>query len=204
MILLGLTGSIGMGKSATAQMFREEGAPVYDADKSVHRIYEAGGSAVAPVSAAFPDILDEDGGIDRTKLRAAVVGDANALRRLEGIVHPLVGSAQLDFLTTHREAGAPFVVLDIPLLYETGGDARCDYVAVVSAPSEIQRERVLARGEMSEQDFESILAKQVPDADKRSRADFIISSAFGFDFARAHVKAISDLMIRLAEGAGHD
>ncbi len=204
MILLGLTGSIGMGKSATAQMFREAGAPVYDADASVHGIYTAGGVAVGPVSDVFPGILDEAGGIDRAKLRAAVVGDALALRRLEEIVHPLVGAVQLDFLQAQREAGAPYVVLDVPLLYETGGDSRCDYVAVVSAPAEVQRERVLARGEMSEQEFKTILAKQVPDAEKRARADFIINTAFGFDFARAHVKAISDLMIHLARGAEND
>lgn len=204
MILLGLTGSIGMGKSATAQMFREVGAPVYDADASVHGIYLPEGAAVEPVSAAFPGILNEDGGIDRAKLRAAVVGDSEALRRLEEIVHPLVGAVQIEFLQVQRDAGAPYVVLDVPLLYETGGNARCDYVAVVSAPADIQRERVLARGEMSEHDFKSILAKQVPDAEKRARADFIISTAFGFDFARAHVKAISDLMIHLARGAEND
>ncbi|MCI4644857.1 MAG: dephospho-CoA kinase [Hyphomonadaceae bacterium] len=204
MILLGLTGSIGMGKSATAQMFRECGAPVYDADASVHGIYQPGGRAVAPVSAAFEDILDEDGGIDRAKLRAAVIGDPQAIQRLEEIVHPLVGAVQLEFLEAQRAAGAPYIVLDVPLLFETGGNARCNYVAVVSAPAAMQRERVLARGEMSEQDFEAILAKQVPDAEKRARADFIISTAFGFDFARAHVKAIADLMIRLAGEAGND
>lgn len=204
MILLGLTGSIGMGKSATAEMFREVGAPVYDADAAVHAIYQPGGLAVGPVSAAFENVLDDSGGIDRGKLRTAVVGDPQALQRLEELVHPLVGAVQLEFLKTHREAGAPYVVLDVPLLFETGGNARCDYVAVVSAPAHIQRERVQARRAMSEAEFEAILAKQVPDADKRARADFIISSAFGFDFARAHVKAIANLMIRLAEGAGND
>lgn len=198
MIRLGLTGSIGMGKTATAQMFREEGVPVYDADAAVHGIYAPGGSAVLPVSEAFEGVLDADGGIDRAALRSKVVGDPEAMKRLETIVHPLVGISQLGFLQEHIQAGAPFVVLDIPLLFETGGHARCDYVAVVSAPAALQRERVLARGGMDEQQFEAILAKQVPDAEKRARADFVISSAFGFEFARAHVHAIAQLMVRLA------
>jgi len=204
MILLGLTGSIGMGKTATAAMFREAGAPVYDADSAVHGIYLPGGSAVEPVSAAFGDVLDAEGGIDRAALRKAVVGDPEAMKRLEAIVHPLVGLAQMEFLQAHREAGAPYAVLDIPLLFETGGEKRCNYVAVVSASAQVQRERVLARGGMDEAQFEAILAKQVPDAEKRARADFIISSAFGFEFARAHVHAIADLMIRLAGEADHD
>lgn len=201
MIKLGLTGSIGMGKSATAQMFREEGAAVYDADAAVHAIYAAGGSAVAPVSEAFGDVLDKTGGVDRAALRSKVVGDPDAMARLEAIVHPLVGMTQLTFLKDNIDAGAPFVVLDIPLLFETGGDARCDYVAVVSAPAKMQRERVLARGEMDADQFHAILAKQVPDSEKRARADFVISSAFGFEFARAHVKAITHLMTGLAEDA---
>lgn len=198
MIRLGLTGSIGMGKSATAQMFREEGAPVYDADAAVHGIYAAGGSAVSPVSEAFEGVLGDDGGIDRGVLRSRVVGDADAMKRLEGIVHPLVGMTQFEFLQEHIQAGTPFVVLDIPLLFETGGDQRCDHVAVVSAPAALQRKRVLARGGMDEAQFEAILAKQVPDAEKRARADFVISSAFGFEFARAHVHAIAQLMVRLS------
>ncbi|MEL6567069.1 MAG: dephospho-CoA kinase [Pseudomonadota bacterium] len=203
MIRLGLTGSIGMGKTATAEMFRDEGAPVYDADAAVHGIYAPGGSAVAPVSEAFEGVLGDDGGIDRAALRGKVVGDADAIARLESIVHPLVGLTQMEFLQTHVNAGAPFVVLDIPLLFETGGHARCTHVAVVSAPAEIQRERVLARGGMDEAQFEAILAKQTPDAEKRARADFVISSAFGFEFARAHVHAIAKLMIRLAGEAGN-
>lgn len=198
MILLGLTGSIGMGKSATAQMFRDEGAAVYDADAAVHRIYAPGGSAVEPIGAEFADVRDAEGGIDRARLRARVVRDPDALRRLEAIVHPLVGAEQFGFLDAARTEGAPFVVLDVPLLFETGGAARCDHVAVVSAPPEVQRERVLSRGQMSEAEFEAILAKQVPDAEKRARADFVISSAYGFDFARAHVRAIVTLMIRLS------
>lgn len=198
MIRLGLTGSIGMGKSATAQMFREEGAPVYDADAAVHGIYAPGGSAVTPVSEAFEGVLGGDGGIDRAALRKKVVGDPDAMKRLEAIVHPLVGLTQFEFLQKHIQAGASFVVLDIPLLFETGGDQRCDHVAVVSAPAALQRERVLARGGMDEAQFEAILAKQVPDSEKRARADFVISSAFGFEFARAHVHAIAQLMVRLS------
>jgi len=197
MIILGLTGSIGMGKSATAQMFRETGAPVYDADAAVHAIYAPGGAAVGPLSEAFPGCTGEDGGIDRAALRSQVVGDAEAMRRLEAIVHPLVGQSQATFRQEALASGAACAVLDIPLLFETGGDQRCDYVCVVSAPAEVQRERVLARGTMSEADFDAIVAKQTPDAEKRARADFIINTSFGFDFARAHVQAIMALMIRL-------
>lgn len=204
MIRLGLTGSIGMGKSATAQMFREAGAAVYDADAAVHSIYQPGGSAVDPVSAAFEGVLDTEGGIDRDALRSSVLGDSAAISRLESIVHPLVGLTQLEFLQSHMDKGAAYVVLDVPLLFETGGDTRCDYVAVVSAPAAVQRERVLARGEMDDTQFEAIVAKQVPDSDKRAKADFVISSAFGFEFARAHVHAIAHLMNRLAGEASND
>lgn len=203
MIILGLTGSIGMGKSATAGMFREIGAPVYDADAAVHNLYEAGGAAVGPLSERFGDIL-KSGAIDRAALRAKVVDDPDAMKDLEAIVHPLVGMSQLNFRQEALESGANFAVLDIPLLYETGGDQRCDYVVVVSAPAKVQKERVLARGEMSEFQFEQIKAKQMSDADKRARADFIISTAFGFDFARAHVQAISDLLNQISADKAND
>lgn len=203
MIILGLTGSIGMGKSATAAMFKEIGAPVYDADAAVHNLYEAGGAAVGPLSDRFGDIL-KDGAVDRAALRAKVVDDPDAMKDLEAIVHPLVGMSQLNFRQEALESGANFAVLDIPLLYETGGDARCDYVVVVSAPAELQKARVLARGEMSEAQFEQIKAKQMSDEDKRARADFIISSAFGFDFARAHVQAISDLLNQMSAQKSDD
>ena len=203
MIILGLTGSIGMGKSATAAMFKEIGAPVYDADAAVHNLYEADGAAVGPLSDRFGDIL-KDGAVDRAALRAKVVDDPDAMKDLEAIVHPLVGMSQLNFRQEALESGANFAVLDIPLLYETGGDARCDYVVVVSAPAELQKARVLARGEMSEAQFEQIKAKQMSDADKRARADFIISSAFGFDFARAHVQAISDLLNQMSAQKSDD
>ena len=198
MKILGLTGSIGMGKTATAEMFRDEGVPVYDADAAVHEIYAAGGSAVAPVEVAFPGVVGTDGGIDRAVLRERVLNDPAALKKLESIVHPLVGATQLTFRKTAMESGAPCAVLDIPLLFETGGDARCDYVAVVSAPAEIQRQRVLAREGMTEEAFEAILGKQMPDVEKRARADFVLSTAFGFDFTRDHVRAIIALMIRLS------
>lgn len=199
MIILGLTGSIGMGKSATASLFRDGGVPVYDADAAVHALYAEGGAAVAPIEEAFPGVA-EKGAIDRQKLRARVLDDAAAMKRLEGIVHPLAGEAQLDFRRRAKEQGAPFAVLDIPLLFETGGNRHCTYTLVVTAPAEVQRARVLARPGMTEEAFEAILARQMPDADKRARADFILSTAHGFDFARDQVRAIIVLMQRIASG----
>ncbi len=197
MKVLGLTGSIGMGKSATAAMFRDRGVPVYDADAAVHEIYEPGGAGVAPVEAAFPGVIGEDGAIDRARLRARVLGRDQEISRLNAIVHPLVAGTQLQFRSDAQQAGADFVVLDIPLLFETGGDQRCDHVCVVTAPQDVQASRVLARDGMTQQAFEAILARQLPDAEKRARADFIINTAFGFEFARDMVGAISELMIRL-------
>lgn len=191
MKLIGLTGSIGMGKSATAQMFREEGVRVYDADAAVHAIYEKGGAAVEPVGAAFPGVV-VDGAINRDLLSKAVLNDAEALKRLEAIVHPLVGAAQLDFLVASREAGADLVVLDIPLLFEKGGDKRVDVIVVVSAPAELQRARVLDRPGMTAEKFEAILAKQTPDAEKRARAHHVIDTGAGFEHARAQVRAVLD------------
>lgn len=193
MIILGLTGSIGMGKTATAAMFSAADLPVYDADAAVHALYEKGGAAVGPLSERFGDILKE-GAVDRAALRAKVVDDPDAMKDLERIVHPLVGQSQLNFRQQALESESKIAVLDIPLLYETGGDQRCDYVAVVTAPADVQKARVLARGEMSEEQFEQIRAKQMSDADKRARADFVISTAFGFDFTRAHVQAIIELL----------
>lgn len=199
MIILGLTGSIGMGKSATSGLFRDAGVPVYDADAAVHALYAEGGAAVAPIEEAFPGVA-EKGAIDRQKLRARVLDDAAAMKRLEGIVHPLAGEAQLDFRRRAKEQGAPFAVLDIPLLFETGGNRHCTYTLVVTAPAGVQRARVLARPGMTEDAFEAILARQMPDADKRARADFILSTAHGFDFARDQVRAIIALMQRIASG----
>jgi dephospho-CoA kinase len=189
MIILGLTGSIGMGKSATAAMFAEEGAPVYDADAMVHVLYEPGGAAVAPVSAAFAGV-EQGGAINRDALSKAVLGDPAALRRLEQIVHPLVRQSQTDFLKRHLAEGAKIVVLDIPLLFESGGERYCDAVVVVSAPGDVQRARVLARPGMSEEKLAQILAKQMPDADKRKRADFVINTSFGFEDARMQIRAV--------------
>lgn len=197
MIILGLTGSIGMGKSATATLFREEGAPVYDADAAVHALYAEGGAAVEHIEAAFPGVT-ENGAVDRTRLRTRVLDNPDAMKLLEGIVHPLAGAAQLDFRKRAHAEGAAFAVLDIPLLFETGGDRHCDYTVVVTAPAEVQRARVLSRPGITADVFESILARQMPDADKRARADFIVSTAHGFDFARDQVRAIVALMIRLA------
>ena len=201
MIILGLTGSIGMGKSATAAMFRDEGVPVYDADAAVHALYAAGGAAVEPVEAAFPGVT-KDGAIDREALREKVLNNADAMRQLEAIVHPLAGAAQMAFRSDAEAVGASFAVLDIPLLFETGGDARCDFVLVVTAPAEVQRARVLARDSMTDEVFQSILARQTPDAEKRARADFILSTAHGFEFARDQVRAIIALMNRKASGTG--
>ncbi|MEL7285489.1 MAG: dephospho-CoA kinase [Pseudomonadota bacterium] len=201
MKILGLTGSIGMGKSTTAKMFADFGFPVYDADAAVHALYASGGAAVGPLSERFGEIL-KDGGVDRAALRAKVVDDPDAMKDLESIVHPLVGQSQLNFRQQALESKKSFAVLDIPLLFETGGDARCDLVAVVTAPADMQKARVLSRGEMSEDEFENIRAKQMADADKRARADFVISTAFGFDFTRAHVQAIIDLLDGMETGVG--
>lgn len=187
MIVLGLTGSIGMGKSTTAKMFADAGVPVHDSDETVHRLYA--GKAAPLVEAAFPGIT-VTGVVDRTRLAGRVLGDAAALKTLEAIVHPLVRADADAFLARHRAAGAPIAVLDIPLLFETGGRNRVDKVVVVTAPPEIQRARVLARPGMSEEKLAAILAKQVPDAEKRRQADFVIDTGEGFDAARASVKAI--------------
>jgi len=187
MIVLGLTGSIGMGKSTTAKIFADAGVPVHDSDETVHRLYS--GKAAPLVEAAFPGTVVA-GSVDRTELARRVLGNAAALKTLETIVHPLVRADAEAFLARHREAGAPLVVLDIPLLFETGGRNRVDKVVVVTAAAEVQRQRVLARPGMTEEKLASILAKQVPDADKRRQADFIIDTGQGMDAARAAVKAI--------------
>ncbi|MBA1143514.1 dephospho-CoA kinase [Mesorhizobium neociceri] len=187
MIVLGLTGSIGMGKSTTARMFSDAGVPVHDSDETVHRLYS--GKAAPLVEAAFPGTT-MSGVVDRTKLAGRVLGDAAALKTLETIVHPLVRADADAFLAKHRAAGAPLVVLDIPLLFETGGRNRVDKVVVVTAPADIQRARVLARPGMSEEKLAAILAKQVPDAEKRRQADFVIDTGEGMDAARAAVGAV--------------
>lgn len=189
MVIVGLTGSIGMGKSETAKMFRQLGVAVYDADAAVHGIYAPGGSAVAPLEAAFPGVTGA-AGVDREALAKRVLNDAAALKKLESIVHPLVGQVQREFLKQAASEGAEIVIIDVPLLYETGGEKRVDCVVVVSAPYELQRQRVLERPGQSEEKFQSILAKQVSDEEKRRRANFIIDSSNGIDAAFEQVKAI--------------
>jgi len=191
MYLIGLTGSIGMGKSLTASLFQKQGVPVYDADAAVHALYEKGGAAVAPIGALVPEAV-VDGTVDRAILGAHVLKDAEKLKALEAIVHPLAGQAQMAFLLDNEAAGTKAVVLDIPLLLEGGGEKFVDSVVVVSAPYELQRQRVLARPGMSEERFADILAKQVPDAEKRKRAEFIVDSSISVEDAEAQVRAILD------------
>lgn len=193
MLLVGLTGSIGMGKSETAKMFARHGVPVCDSDATVHALYDKGGAAVEAVGAAFPGVV-VDGRVDREKLSREVVGKPEALRKLELIVHPLVGEAQRAALQAAAASGARMVVLDIPLLFETGGRARVDVVVVVSAPGDVQRQRVLARPGMTPEKLEAILLKQMPDADKRSRADFVVDTSQGLAHAEAQVVAIIDVL----------
>jgi dephospho-CoA kinase len=185
--VLCLTGSLGMGKSTAAKFFAEAGVPVHDSDAVVHALYE--GEAVAAIEAAFPGTTS-GGKIDRNKLAAKVIDDKAALKRLEAIVHPLVAKAREKFLADAQARGVPVVVLDIPLLFEIGGSSSCDAVVVVSAPAEIQRARAFARPGMTEDKFAALLAKQVPDAEKRARADFIVDSSQGLDHARAQVHDI--------------
>ena len=187
MIVLGLTGSIGMGKSTTAAMFEAAGVPVHDSDEAVHRLYA--GAAAPLIEAAFPGTT-ANGVVDRARLVRAVLGDPAALRRLEALVHPLVRADADRFLAAQQAAGAPLVVLDIPLLFETGGRDRVDRVVVVTAQPEIQRQRVLSRPGMTVEKFDAILAAQVPDAEKRRQADFIIDTGAGMDEARRAVAAI--------------
>jgi dephospho-CoA kinase len=189
MITLGLTGSIGMGKSATAAMFAAEGCPVYDADAEVHRLYAKGGAAVGPVEVAFPGV-EENGAINRARLSAKVVGDHAAMDRLNGIVWPLLGANRREFFRRAEEDQVAIVVLDIPLLFETGGERNMDAVVVVSAPADIQRQRVLAREDMNEAKLDAILARQMADAEKRAKAHFIVDTSRGFDAARAQVRDI--------------
>jgi dephospho-CoA kinase len=191
MIVIGLTGSVGMGKSATAAMFAEAGIPVYDADAEVRRLYAPGGAAVTKVEAAFPGVV-VDGAVDRGRLGERVLGDPDALARLNAIVWPLMGEARAEFFRQARETQAEVAVLDIPLLLETGGERNVDKVVVVSAPAEVQRRRVLGRPGMTPAKFDALLAAQMPDADKRARADFVVDTSQDFDHARRQVHAILD------------
>ena len=187
MFILGLTGSIGMGKTTTAGFFAEAGVPVHDADAVVHQLYE--GEAAPVIEAAFPGTT-ANGKVDRAKLAARVVGDKAAIRRLEALVHPLVRQAEARFLAEAERQGAAAAVLDIPLLFETGGDERVDAVVTVTAPPDVQQARVLLRPGMTPEKLEALIANQLPDAEKRQRADFIVDTSQGFDAARARVKDI--------------
>src|SRR5271166_5374973 len=187
MIVLGLTGSIGMGKSTTAKLFAEAGVPVYDADATVHRLYE--GEAVPAIEAAFPGTT-ADGKVDRNKLSALVLHDPAAMKRLEKIVHPMLGASRQQFLDDAERAGAPVAVVDVPLLFETGGEKRVDAVVVVTTTAEIQRERILSRASMTGEKLDAILARQLPDAEKRKRAHFVVDTSHGLDPVRARIRDI--------------
>ena len=195
--ILCLTGSVGMGKSTAAKFFAEAGVPVHDSDAVVHALYE--GDAVPLVERAFPGAT-ADGKVDRNKLATMVLGDDAALAKLQAIVHPLVAAARDAFLAEAQIRDAPVVVLDVPLLFETGGERHCDAVVVVSAPADLQRERVLGRPGMTEEKFAALLAKQTPDPEKRQRADFIVDSSQELDDARAQVRDILRLVHKMREG----
>jgi dephospho-CoA kinase len=200
MITLGLTGSIGMGKSTTATMFRQAGIPVYDVDAAVAEIYLKGGAAVAPLEAAFPGVT-RDGAVDREALRQKVLGNDEAMAKLNSVVHPLLGKDRLTFFAKAQAEAADLVVLDIPLLFETGGERNMDAVVVVSAPAEMQRERVLARDGMTPERLDAILSRQTPDAEKRARADYVIDTGKGLEAARDQVTVvIADIRSRAAAG----
>jgi len=197
MIVLGLTGSIGMGKSTTASLFAEAGVPVYDADAAVHRLYE--GEAVTAIEAAFPGTT-ANGKVDRNKLSAHVVHDPAAMKRLEQIVHPMLGASRQKFLHDAEQSGAPVAVIDIPLLFETGGEKRVDAVVVVTTTAELQRERILARPNMTEEKLKAILARQMPDAEKRKRAHFVVDTSHGLDPVRARIQDILAEAAKISPG----
>jgi dephospho-CoA kinase len=196
MIILGLTGSIGMGKSTTAKLFAEAGVPVYDADATVHRLYE--GEAAPAIEAAFPGTT-VDGKVDRARLSARVVNDPAAIKRLEGIVHPMLGASRQKFLLDAEQSGAPVVVVDVPLLFETGGEKRVDAVVVVTTSPEIQRERVLTRANMTAEMLATVLTRQLPDAEKRKRADFVVDTSHGLDPVRARIRDILNEAVKMPQ-----
>jgi dephospho-CoA kinase len=189
MIILGLTGSIGMGKTTTGRMFADEGTLLWDADAAVHRLYARGGGAVEPLGEAFPGVV-VDGAVNRARLAEALGASEDAFKRLEAIVHPLVAQDRAEDLAEARAEGVRLAVLDIPLLFETGGEAFVDAVVVVTANPEVQAARVLARPGMTRDRFEAILARQTPDAEKRRRADFVVDTGLGLDKARDQVRQI--------------
>jgi dephospho-CoA kinase len=189
MVIIGLTGSIGMGKSTTAKLFAEAGVPVYDADAAVHMLYE--GEAAPAIEAAFPGTTVA-GKVDRNRLSAHVVHDRSAMKRLEEIVHPMLGASRQKFLLDAEQSGAPVAVVDVPLLFETGGETRVDAVIVVTTTPQIQRERILARPNMTDEKLDAILARQMPDAEKRRRANFVVDTSHGLDPVRARIRDILD------------
>lgn len=203
MIVIGLTGSIGMGKSTTARMLRRLGLPVHDADASVHRLMQAGGAAVAPLLAAFPSVASPEGGIDRAALRGQVVGHPVQLKRLESIVHPLVKADRQRFLARERQRRAPVVVLDVPLLFESGSDKDVDAVWVVSAPAFLQRQRVMARSGMSAAVFSGLLGRQMPDYEKRRRADWIIPTGLGLAVTERRLRHLLRELKQTPKGQVH-
>ena len=196
MIILGLTGSIGMGKSTTAKLFAEAGVPVYDADAMVHKLYE--GEAAPAIEAAFPGTT-ADGKVDRQKLSARVVHDPAAIKQLEQIVHPMLSASRQKFFADAEQSGAPVAVVDVPLLFETGGEKRVDAVVVVTTSPENQRERILARGTMTNEALDAILARQLPDAQKRQRADFVVDTSHGLDPVRAQIRDILRQVVKMPQ-----
>ena len=196
MKILGLTGSIGMGKSTTAKLFAEAGVPVYDADAAVHRLYE--GEAAPLIEAAFPGTT-ANGKVDRSLLSVRVVHDAAAMKRLEGIVHPLLGASRQKFFDDAERSGAPVAVVDVPLLFETGGEKRVDAVVVVTTSPENQRGRILARGTMTHEALDAILARQLPDAEKRKRADFVVDTSHGLDPVRVQIRDILEQVVKMPQ-----
>ena len=197
MIVLGLTGSIGMGKSTTAKLFAEAGVPVYDADAAVHLLYE--GEAAPAIEAAFPGTT-ENGRVDRDRLSARVVHDPDAMKKLEEIVHPMLGASRQKFLRDAERSGAPVAVIDVPLLFETGGEKRVDAVVVVTTTAELQRKRILARPNMTEEKLQAILVRQMPDAEKRKRAHFVVDTSHGLDPVRARIRDILDQAAKMRPG----
>ena len=196
MLILGLTGSIGMGKSTTAKLFAEAGVPVYDADAAVHKIYE--GEAAPAIEAAFPGTTVE-GKVDRVKLSAQVVHNSAAMKQLEQIIHPMLGASRQKFLGDAERSGAAVALVDVPLLFETGGEKRVDAVVVVTTTPELQRERTLARDNMTAEKFEAILARQLPDAEKRKRADFVVDTSHGLDPVRAQIRDILQQVVKMPQ-----
>jgi dephospho-CoA kinase len=194
MRILGLTGSIGMGKSTTAKLFAEAGVPVYDADAAVHQIYE--GEAAPAIEAAFPGTTI-DGKVDRARLSAQVLHNPAAIKRLEQIVHPMLGASRQKFLDDAERSGAPVAVVDVPLLFETGGEKRVDAVVVVTTTPEVQRKRILARDNMTDEKLDAILARQLPDAEKRKRADFVVDTSHGLDPVRARIQDILAEVVKM-------